>query len=293
MARPLPGDGAPPREIRQSAVRQDVELDGLEEELKMDLIRMNTRVVEKLNEKVRKQIAEVEQRWPGQTIEDVRPAEEKVQEPQAQPVPVEPEMSGKTRSDAALNWLQQSNERFVRDGRAARRDGDLLRALAAHGQRPVAAVIACSDSRCCPEIVFDASLGDLFVVRCYGALVNDDAIGSVEYAVCHLGVSLVVVMSHTLSGAMAVAVQGEVAVPLPQGEEKLAGLLSNFAPAAIRARKLGLAPELELEVASEEAVKDGITRLYGSPSIREACEMGEAKLVGAIQDVVSGAVRWI
>src|SRR6266700_5152546 len=76
------------------------------------------------------------------------------------------------------------------------------RAELAKSQHPFAIILSCSDSRVPPEIVFDEGLGDLFVVRVAGNVVDDDVLGSIEYAVEHLGSSLVVVMGHQSCGAV-------------------------------------------------------------------------------------------
>lgn len=77
-----------------------------------------------------------------------------------------------------------------------------------NGQKPFAAVVACSDSRVIPESIFSANLGDLFVIRLAGNVIDEAALGSVEYAVSHLGVCLAVVMGHTHCGAVNAAVNG-------------------------------------------------------------------------------------
>ncbi len=86
------------------------------------------------------------------------------------------------------------------------RRGDL-----ASGQEPFACVLSCADSRVPPEIVFDQGLGDLFVLRVAGNIVNDMIMGSLEYAVEHLGASLIVVLGHKRCGAVSATVQGGTA----------------------------------------------------------------------------------
>lgn len=113
---------------------------------------------------------------------------------------------GKSRPEmpaSALERLQAGNGRFVRhhmrhpDQSAAR-----VKETAA-GQKPYAVVITCSDSRVAPEIVFDEGIGDLFVIRNAGNIVEEeDVLASVEYAVAHLGVRTVVIMGHERCGAI-------------------------------------------------------------------------------------------
>ena len=111
-------------------------------------------------------------------------------------------------ADEALERLKQGNERFrngMSDG--AGRAGSYLDGLADR-QTPFAVILSCSDSRVPPEILFDTSLGDLFVVRVAGNVANTSSIASVEYAVAQIGTKLVVVMGHEDCGAVTAAVEG-------------------------------------------------------------------------------------
>jgi carbonic anhydrase len=85
------------------------------------------------------------------------------------------------------------------------------RAETAQSQHPFAIVVACADSRTAPEIVFDQSIGDLFVIRTAGNLVDDYALGSIEYGVEHLGTRLIVVLGHERCGAVTAALSGDSA----------------------------------------------------------------------------------
>ena len=110
--------------------------------------------------------------------------------------------------DSAWELLQAGNARFV-TGRLAHPDQTIARRReVANGQHPFALVLTCADSRVSPEIYFDQGLGDLFVVRNAGNVIDDHVIGSIEYAVEHLGVSLVLVIGHTKCGAVSAAVSG-------------------------------------------------------------------------------------
>ncbi|MCI5850688.1 MAG: carbonic anhydrase [Sutterellaceae bacterium] len=106
----------------------------------------------------------------------------------------------------ALELLRDGNERYVREG--ARGDTGPERRLdtARNGQSPFAAVICCSDSRSIPEAVFACGIGDLFVIRVAGNVIDSHQLGSVEYAADHLGVRLVVVLGHTHCGAVEAAI---------------------------------------------------------------------------------------
>lgn len=111
-------------------------------------------------------------------------------------------------ADEAMQRLKDGNQRFAADKATHERQHADRRAEVAKGQKPFAIVVCCSDSRVSPEIVFDQGLGDLFVVRTAGNVVDDVGLGSIEYAVEHLGTRLVVVVGHTECGAVSAAVSG-------------------------------------------------------------------------------------
>src|SRR5437899_1684360 len=105
----------------------------------------------------------------------------------------------------AISKLKEGNGRYTsgnvqHPGQTAERRTEL-----ANTQHPFAAIVSCSDSRVPPEIVFDQGLGDLFVVRVAGNVIDDHALGSIEYAVDHLGVRLIVVLGHQSCGAVKAA----------------------------------------------------------------------------------------
>ena len=98
--------------------------------------------------------------------------------------------------EAALKRLQAGNTHFADDTSTRTNKHAKRRAEVAEKQKPFAIVVSCSDSRVGPEVVFDLGLGDLFVVRTAGHVVDDVALGSIEYAVEHLGSSLILVLGH-------------------------------------------------------------------------------------------------
>ena len=111
--------------------------------------------------------------------------------------------------DRVMKALKEGNRRYVESGAFS---GDVSHPArirsADEGQRPFAAVVSCSDSRVIPEAVFSAGIGDLFVIRSAGNVVDGCTLGSLEYAVGHMGVRVVVVMGHTCCGAIAEALKG-------------------------------------------------------------------------------------
>ena len=110
--------------------------------------------------------------------------------------------------EKALAALIEGNRRYQAQHVTHPHQNAARRAELAAGQHPIAAVLSCADSRVPPEIVFDQGLGDLFVVRVAGNITDDVVLGSLEYAVEHLGVPLVVVLGHYKCGAIQAAVEG-------------------------------------------------------------------------------------
>jgi carbonic anhydrase len=108
--------------------------------------------------------------------------------------------------ETALARLKAGNARFVAHPVSAEKPTAARRAETAQTQHPFAIIVGCADSRTAPELVFDQNIGDLFVVRTAGNLVDDYGLGSIEYAVDHLGTRLIVVLGHERCGAVKAAV---------------------------------------------------------------------------------------
>lgn len=113
--------------------------------------------------------------------------------------------------DVALSKLKAGNARFVAEPLSRQKPTAQRRVETAHGQHPYAVMIACSDSRTPPELIFDQNIGDLFVIRTAGNLVDDHGLGGIEYAVSHLDVRLVVVLGHQRCGAIGAALASPTA----------------------------------------------------------------------------------
>jgi carbonic anhydrase len=114
-------------------------------------------------------------------------------------------------ADEALARLMAGNQRYVRH-KEQRPDQSLARRQELRtGQHPFAVILGCADSRVSPELLFDQGLGDLFVIRVAGNIVDDAVLGSIEYAVEHLGTRLVMVLGHEKCGAVSAAVEGGIA----------------------------------------------------------------------------------
>ncbi len=151
---------------------------------------------------------------------------------------------------AAEIWadLMRGNQRFV-DGKPQHYSSVSLRDTLAKGQNPKVVVLACADSRVAPELVFDKNLGDLFVVRSAGNIAGPIGVGSIEYAVEHLGSSVLVVLGHTKCGAVTAACSEEK-MPSPNLQE----IVDKINPAVLEARKSNAKDDALVEAAIKENV---------------------------------------
>jgi len=184
-----------------------------------------------------------------------------------------------------IERLAAGNRRFV-EGRATFLNASIeRRGEVAKGQHPFAVVVGCADSRVPPEIVFDQGLGDLFVIRSAGNVLGDAAIGSIEYAVEHLGCELVIVLGHERCGAVDAVVKG--------GD--LPGHLSAFTPAigpVVEGAKKKGGDVLDHAV---RANVQRIGRLLGDcePILSEYLHLGKLRIVAARYDLDSGVVEFL
>ena len=163
---------------------------------------------------------------------------------------------------------------------------DLRRTLS-QGQQPEAAVLCCSDSRVPAEIIFDQTLGDLFVVRTAGLVLDPTSIGSLEYAVAHLHVSLLVIKGHEGCGAVTAAVEH------PEGaEHHIGAIVEQIMPAAAQARQTGKNGRELIEATTDIHLKSlEETLLRVSPIIREAVEAGRLEILVAKYFLDAGQVQ--
>ena len=192
--------------------------------------------------------------------------------------------SGKAPAAAeAGSWkrLLEGNARFAA-GKAIHPTQDLARvAEIAKAQPPFAVVVTCSDSRVSPEILFDQGMGDLFVVRTAGEVVGELEMGSIEYAVEHLGAGFILVLGHERCGAVDATIKGGV---LPPAIEAIA---EKIRPAIEKARPAG--GDL-LDNTVRENARMILAEIAKSPAIMEAMEKGDLALKAAYYDLDSGEV---
>ncbi len=190
---------------------------------------------------------------------------------------------------AAWRELLSGNERFVRNQPAWPNQDAARRAEVVSGQRPFALVFGCSDSRVPAEIIFDQGLGDLFVVRTAGHVVDTAVLGSVEYGVDVLGVPLVVVLGHDRCGAVGATLAAHTSGELPTGYVR--DLVERVTPSVLAARQAGLTGLAE--VIDEHARRTARLLVERSPAIRHRLTNGTCAVASARYHLETGTVRLV
>lgn len=186
---------------------------------------------------------------------------------------------------AALERLQEGNRRFVANS-TKQRDWSAKVVATASGQFPFAAVLGCMDSRAPIEVVFDQGLGDVFGLRVAGNIVNEDELGSLEYAVS-VGTKLIVVLGHTSCGAVKGAIDR-----VQMGN--LTGLLAKIQPAIVAAGCKDAKDDGCVTRVAEANVRLGLGQIRDrSPYLGSHLDAGTVGLVGALYDVTTGRVTFL
>jgi len=183
-------------------------------------------------------------------------------------------------ADAALAKLKEGNARYVNSKVSTGKPTAARRAETAQGQHPFAIILGCADSRTTPEIIFDQNIGDIFVDRNAGNLVDDHTLGTIEYGVEHLGVRLIVVMGHERCGAVQAAVAGG------EAPGHITSIVRDIQP-AIQAVKGKPGDQVHLAVAEN-------ARLMAE-EIRTKANFGEikdVKVLPAVYDLDTGKVEF-
>lgn len=189
----------------------------------------------------------------------------------------------------ALQGLADGNTRFVEGKQAPHVLGAERRRELAKGQHPNAVVLSCSDSRVPPEYVFDQQLGEVFVVRTAGNVADGVALGSIEYAVEHLGVPIIVVLGHRSCGAVKAAVEARQKHVHPHGN--IAEVLKLVMPAVAQAER-AKAPDLLNASIDANVALEAKALVKRSPLIAERVKAGKVKIITAIYDLETGKVEF-
>ncbi len=171
-----------------------------------------------------------------------------------------------------LSRLKKGNEKYINCKTGSGDVSPEIRLAASRdGQKPYAVIVSCSDSRVIPEYIFSAGIGELFVVRVAGNVIDNHALGSIEYAVEHLGCKLVVVLGHTLCGAVGAAVKTN----------------SGFVSFITEEIRKAIGEELDAVKASVLNIKQSVTKIQKLLPTTE-----ELEIVGALYRTDSGVVEF-
>jgi len=183
----------------------------------------------------------------------------------------------------ALQTLLDGNRRFAAMKQTHPNQDRARRDEVKGGQKPFAVIVGCSDSRIPPEILFDQGIGDLFTIRLAGNIVDDTALGSIEYAVDHLGTRLVVVLGHSKCGAVTATAKGGHA------PGHIAGIVKLIAPALDRGKdKSG---DLVDNAIRENARLVAATISSSKPILEKMTEEGKIAVVPLYYDIDTGLVE--
>jgi carbonic anhydrase len=178
-------------------------------------------------------------------------------------------------ANVALQMLKEGNERYLK-GELVRKDSySADREVLNSGQKPFAVVLTCADSRAAPEIFFDQKLGDIFVIRNAGNIVDATVLGSIEYATEHLKSRLVVVCGHSKCGAVTAACSGGELPP------NIRHIVEHIQPAVKKGGDIDKVIHSNVEIMVGQVKADEIIKRLG------------VTVVGAYYDIHTGAVKWL
>ncbi len=193
-------------------------------------------------------------------------------------------------AEQALERLKEGNARFVNgEAHFPTVQKEILADLT-NGQQPYATILGCSDSRVPPEVIFDAHLGEPFVIRVAGNVLGPSIFGTLQYAASHLRTPLVVVLGHEGCGAVKAALASKF-----EGAEhrsRIEILLENILP-ALEGLDSSQPPEALLSAGVEANVRRTVREILDTPEARARYEGSGLKLVGAVYDLGTGRVRFL
>jgi carbonic anhydrase len=197
-------------------------------------------------------------------------------------------MSAMPNTNPVTAWksLKEGNERFVAGQPQHPSQSVKHRASLANGQTPTVALFGCGDSRVAAELIFDQGLGDMFVVRTAGHVIDSAVLGSIEFAVAVLGVPLIVVLGHDSCGAVKATLTALDDGVLPGGFVR--DLVERVTPSILLGRREGLTRPDEFE--ARHVVETGTQLVERSTAIAKAVAAGDLAIVGATYRLADGQV---
>jgi len=176
--------------------------------------------------------------------------------------------------------LLEGNKRFV-SGQLKAKDFNKSRELVINGQKPFVTIVSCSDSRIVPEFIFDADIGELFIIRVAGNVIDNCAMGSVEYGVEHLHTPLLVILGHEKCGAVTAACSGFCE------NNHISEIMKKLEPAICKAGKDNV------EYTIDENIKCVKAYVQSSHVVKELLEHKKLKIVGMKYSLTEGTVKLI
>ncbi len=200
----------------------------------------------------------------------------------------------------ALQRLMDGNQRFVANRLNDPNRSPQRRTALAQSQQPFATILGCVDSRVPPELVFDRGLGDLFVIRTAGQVVDEAVLGSIEFGSFELKIPLIMVLGHERCGAIKASIEAleHEGKPSKHGKSEhgehgplpgeIGYLVKNLKPAIDKAHSWGMGDLAENAMRANVSMI--VQRLKKSPVLAAAEESGRLKIVGGRYDLDSGAV---
>lgn len=199
-------------------------------------------------------------------------------------------------ANEAIQRLKEGNQRFVSGVRSVDTIvKQMQRADFVEGQAPFAVILGCSDSRVPAEIVFDQGLGDLFVIRVAGNIVAPSQVGSVEFAVEQFGTPLVVVLGHTMCGAVRATIN-ELEKPSAEASSNLLSIVNRIKPTVepLFATELKNDAEKLMALSIRANILAAVNHLRrGSQILEQLVNRGEVEIVGAEYSLETGEVLFI
>lgn len=190
--------------------------------------------------------------------------------------------------EASLKLLKVGNELFQKNVLMQVNTSNAKREELINGQHPIAVIITCSDSRVPPEFIFNQGLGDLFVVRVAGNVIDKIELGSVEYAVEHLKTPLIVVMGHENCGA----VEAAVGANGKKQHGNIGAIIDKIEPSVKKVKSKNLQGENLVEQVTNENINNSSGELKHSKIIKGELQKGNIKIVEAKYMLKSGVVQW-
>lgn len=186
--------------------------------------------------------------------------------------------------EIALQKLKDGNERFATFKMKHPNLSAEHRGRLANGQHPFAVIVSCSDSRIPPELIFDQGLGDIFVIRNAGNVLDEHVLGSINYAIEHLGVNLVVVMGHQFCGAVGAAMKEDKESPL------IESIKESIKPAIEKCKEN---KNLDYDNVIKTNAKMNVDAILDDKELGEYIRKHDVKVLPAYYSISTGKVEFL